>query len=52
MAGNIDEIAKYSDAEIRRVMWTLFDAYNNRVQAAEPDPSLLVEIPENLTQAQ
>ena len=28
----------------------LFDAYNRRVTASEPDPSLLVEVPENLTQ--
>ena len=51
VAGNVDEMARYSEAETRRVMRELFNTYNDRVQAAEPDPSLLVEIPENLTQA-
>ncbi len=51
VAGNIDDIARYSEAETRRALRLLFDTYNARVGAAEPDPSLLVEIPENLTQA-
>lgn len=46
---NIDAMASYSKAETRRVLRQLFDTYNTRVEAAEPDPSLLVEIPENLT---
>ncbi|MDE0117010.1 MAG: DUF4928 family protein [bacterium] len=50
VAGNIDEIARYSEPETRRVLRQLFDTYNTRVAAVEPDPSLLVEIPENLTQ--
>ena len=50
VAGHIDEIARYSEPETRRVLRHLFDTYNARVEAAEPDPSLLVEIPENLTQ--
>ena len=51
VAGNIDGISRYSEPETRRVLRQLFDTYNARVEAAEPDPSLLVEIPENLTQA-
>ena len=47
---NIDAMASYSTAEIRRVLRQLFDTYNSRVAAVEPDPSLLVEIPENLIQ--
>lgn len=50
VAGNIIGIARYSEAETRRVMRSLFDTYNSRVAAVEPDPSLLVEIPENLAQ--
>ena len=50
VAGNIDDVARYSEAETRRVLRLLFDTYNERVEAAEPDPSLLVEIPENLAQ--
>ena len=50
VASNIDGISRYSEAETRRVLRQLFDTYNARVAAAEPDPSLLVEIPENLTQ--
>ncbi|MCY4194341.1 MAG: DUF4928 family protein [bacterium] len=48
IASNIDEVARYSEPETRRIMRQLFERYNTRVQAAEPDPSLLVEIPENL----
>lgn len=44
----IDEMARYSEPETRRVFRQLFDTYNSRVAAVEPDPSLLVEIPENL----
>ena len=51
VAGNIDEIARYSEPETRRVLRQLFDTYNLRVSAVEPDPSLLVEIPENLIQS-
>ena len=50
VAGGIVDIARYSESETRRVFRQLFVTYNLRVAAAEPDPSLLVEIPENLTQ--
>ena len=50
VAGNIVDLARYSESETRRVISQLFDAYNSRVAAVEPDPSLLVEIPENLAQ--
>lgn len=46
----IDEMARYSEPETRRVFRQLFDTYNLRVATVEPDPSLLVEIPENLIQ--
>ena len=49
IASNIDEMAIYSESKTRKVMWQLFDRYNDRVSAVEPDPSLLVEIPENLS---
>ena len=49
VAGNIVEIARYSETETRRVLRQLFETYNARVAAAEPDPSLLVETPGNLT---
>ena len=49
ISGNVEEIAVYSEAETRRVLQELFETYNNRVDEVEPDPSLLVEIPENLT---
>ena len=50
VAGSIVDIARYSEPETRRVLHQLFDTYNSRVAAVEPDPSLLVEIPENLLQ--
>ncbi len=50
LSANIDAMASYSKAETRRVFRQLFDTYNSRVAAVEPDPSLLVEIPENLIQ--
>lgn len=50
LSRNIDAMASYSRAETRRVFRQLFDTYNLRVAAVEPDPSLLVEIPENLIQ--
>ena len=51
LSRNIDAMASYSIAETRRVLRQLFDAYNSRVAAVEPDPSLLIEVPENLIQA-
>ncbi len=50
VAGSIVELARYSELETRRVLRQLFDTYNSRVAAVEPDPSLLVEVPENLIQ--
>ena len=50
LSRNIDAMASYSKAETRRVFRQLFDTYNSRVAAVEPDPSLLVEVPENLIQ--
>ncbi len=50
LSRNIDAMASYSKADIRRVFRQLFDTYNSRVAAVEPDPSLLMEIPENLIQ--
>ncbi len=49
VAGSIVDIARYSEQETRRVFRQLFDTYNSRVAAVEPDPSLLVEIPDNLS---
>ncbi len=51
VAGSIVDIARYSEPETRRVLRQLFDTYNLRVAEVEPDPSLLVEVPENLIQA-
>lgn len=50
LSRNIDAMASYSTVETRRVLRQLFDTYNSRVAAVEPDPSLLVEVPENLIQ--
>ena len=50
LSRNIEAMASYSTAETRRVLRQLFDTYNSRVSAVELDPSLLVEIPEDLIQ--
>ena len=50
VSGNVDEIAGYSRSCIRRVIRQLFDTYNRRVSDAETDPSLLVDMPDNLAQ--
>ena len=48
VSGKVDDIAEYSEAETRRILRLLFDTYNRRVSQIEIDPSLLLEIPENL----
>ncbi|GAA0234449.1 DUF4928 family protein [Saccharothrix mutabilis subsp. mutabilis] len=45
---NVDEMAQYSTAEIRKKLRELLERYNERVRAMEPDPSLQVQIPANL----
>ncbi len=45
---SIEELATYSTPQIRRSLRLLLERYNERVRAAEPDPSFQIEIPGNL----
>ena len=45
---NIEEIATFTDKGIRHGLKELLMRYNKRVQSVEPDPALLIAIPENL----
>ncbi len=45
---NIEETARFSQAEIRSRLKELVEIYNERIEAAEVDMSLKIEIPENL----
>lgn len=44
----VDISARYVRSQMATRLRELLDAYNTRVAAAEPDPSLQVEIPDNL----
>lgn len=48
VAQNVDEMAEFATANYRIKLRELFEAYNARVEAVEPDQSLQIEIPENL----
>lgn len=45
---NIEEMAGFRTTDIRSGLRELLEKYNERVAGAEPDPSLLIEIPTNL----
>ena len=45
---NIEEMGQFSQNEIAVNFRQLLQTYNERVAAAEPDPSLLVKLPDNL----
>jgi len=45
---NIEEVAGFSSDKIRVQLRNLLETYNQRVQLAEADQSLQIEIPENL----
>jgi Domain of unknown function (DUF4928) len=45
---NIEEVAGFSKAEIRTQLRNLLELYNERIETAEADLSLKIEIPENL----
>ena len=45
---NIEEIGIFSEKGIRTELKNLLTRYNERVNAVEPDPGLLIEIPGNL----
>jgi len=45
---NIDEMGGFSRGQLGTTVRLLLETYNTRVQAVETDPSLLIEIPENL----
>lgn len=45
---NIEEMAKFDRRELEALLRRLLEVYNARVQQAEPDPSLQIEIPANL----
>jgi len=46
---NIDEMTGFSRGQLGTMFRLLLETYNTRVQAVETDPSLLIEIPENLS---
>jgi len=48
VATNVEEISQFSSETLRRELRSLLRIYNDRVDAAEPDKSLLIEIPSNL----
>ncbi|GAA3112899.1 hypothetical protein GCM10020001_034890 [Nonomuraea salmonea] len=45
---NVEEVAGFSKSGIRTQLRILLEEYNGRIQKAEADHSLQVEIPENL----
>lgn len=45
---NIEEMAAFTALGVRTGLRRLLETYNERVENAETDPSLLIEIPENL----
>lgn len=45
---NVEEMAGFSNSKIQGGLRSLLETYNERVARAEPDPSLLIEIPTNL----
>ena len=49
VAQNLDELAVFSLAETKKRLVHLLTVYNERVTAVEPDPALLIAIPENLS---
>ena len=49
VAGNVDEMSEYSESHRPSMFKHLFEAYNSRVAKVEPDPSILVKLPDNLT---
>jgi uncharacterized Fe-S cluster-containing radical SAM superfamily protein len=46
---NLNEIAAFSRDAFKKQFKALLDLYNKRVAAVEADKSLLIEIPENLS---
>ncbi|MET7961471.1 DUF4928 family protein [Micromonospora zamorensis] len=45
---NVEEMAEFRDQSIRAGLRKLLETYNERTAAVETDPSLLIELPENL----
>lgn len=45
---NVEEMASFTASGVRSGLRRLLEIYNERVERAETDPSLLIEIPENL----
>lgn len=48
VAQNLDELGEFVEVEARKRLRALLEVYNSRVEAAEPNPGLLIRIPENL----
>jgi hypothetical protein len=46
---NIDELSGFSRDEVRRELYRLLETYNKRVDLVEPDKSMMIEIPVNLS---
>ncbi|MEV6393382.1 DUF4928 family protein [Streptomyces sp. NPDC051907] len=45
---NIEEVAGFRKENVRKELRRLLELYNARIEQAEPDLSLMIEIPENL----
>lgn len=48
VAQNIEELATFSQEELRRELRLLLEMYNKRVDTTEIDKSMMIELPENL----
>lgn len=46
---NIDELSRFSSNEVKKEFRTLLEVYNKRVDAAEANKSMMIEIPVNLS---
>jgi len=48
IAQNVDEVAEFDEARLEAAFRRFLEIYNARVAEAEPDPSLVIAIPERL----
>lgn len=46
---NIDELSRFSSRDVKKEFRTLLEVYNKRVDAAEANKSMMIEIPVNLS---
>lgn len=52
VGGNVDELSRFSKVELAAQIRDLIEVYNSRVDAAEIDKSMLIELPHNLSPRQ